>query len=235
MFRRRGRSGGRRCCRPGSGRRCPPARRGGRRPCPCPRRPTGRRRCRFPACRSGKCVRRPSGARRRPRAGRASHISSRRETVRVAICSASCVALEVRRDDDRALVLVARVDDRVELLEHPVGRLLGADVVDVQEVDRGQAVEQAGVRAAAVVLERRADLGQQARQRVDRHGVAGVERGLGDEHRQRRLAGADVAESHSPRPAARFSSMSRDVAPDRRATVLGLGRVTGARSNETPR
>src|SRR5687768_3108777 len=36
------------------------------------------------------------------------------------------VALEVRRDDHRALVLVARVDDRVELLEHPGARLLGA-------------------------------------------------------------------------------------------------------------
>src|SRR4051794_18044552 len=49
------------------------------------------------------------------------------------------VALEIRRDDDRALVLVARVDDRVELLEHPRARLLGADVVDVQEVHGGQA------------------------------------------------------------------------------------------------
>ena len=39
---RRGRSCARRCCRPGSARRRRRARRAGRRPCPCPRRPTGR-------------------------------------------------------------------------------------------------------------------------------------------------------------------------------------------------
>src|SRR3954471_12891007 len=55
------------------------------------------------------------------------------------------VALEVRRDDDRALLLVARVDDGVELLEHPLRGLLGADVVDVQQVDRGEAVEERDV------------------------------------------------------------------------------------------
>src|ERR1700710_2078335 len=38
------------------------------------------------------------------------------------------LAFEVRRDDHGALVLVARVDDRVELLEHPGARLLGSDV-----------------------------------------------------------------------------------------------------------
>src|SRR5215471_5400446 len=37
--------------------------------------------------------------------------------------------LDVRRDDDRALLLVAGVDDGVELLEHPRRRVLGADVV----------------------------------------------------------------------------------------------------------
>src|SRR4051794_15448721 len=42
---------------------------------------------------------------------------------------------EVRRDDDRLLGLVARVDDRVELLEDPVAGLLGADVVEVEQVD----------------------------------------------------------------------------------------------------
>ena len=46
-----------------------------------------------------------------------------------------------------ALLLVAGVDDRVELLEHPLAGLLGADVVDVEEVDLGQAVEQVGVGA----------------------------------------------------------------------------------------
>ena len=49
--RRRARSCGRRCCRPGSGSPCPPSRRAGRRPCPCPRRPTGRPRSRFRPCR----------------------------------------------------------------------------------------------------------------------------------------------------------------------------------------
>src|SRR3954452_24771319 len=39
------------------------------------------------------------------------------------------VGRQVRRDDDRALVLVARVDDRVQLLEHPLGLALGAEVV----------------------------------------------------------------------------------------------------------
>src|SRR6478735_12152669 len=45
------------------------------------------------------------------------------------------VEAEVGRDRHRALGLVARVDDRVELLEHPRARALGADDVDVQQVD----------------------------------------------------------------------------------------------------
>ncbi len=48
------------------------------------------------------------------------------------------VAVEVRRQDDRALFLVAGVDDRVELLQHPRTGLLRADVVDVEEVDLGR-------------------------------------------------------------------------------------------------
>ena len=51
---------------------------------------------------------------------------------------------DVRRDHHRTLVLVARVDDRVELLEDPVGGPLGSDIVDVQEIDCGQPVEQRG-------------------------------------------------------------------------------------------
>ena len=54
---------------------------------------------------------------------------------------------DVRRDHDRALLLVAGVDDRVELLEHPRRRLLGADVVDVQQVDGDEPLEQVVVRA----------------------------------------------------------------------------------------
>src|SRR6476469_1990488 len=48
------------------------------------------------------------------------------------------VALGVAGDEHRALVLVARVDQRGELLDHPVGVALGAEVVDVEQVDRGQ-------------------------------------------------------------------------------------------------
>src|SRR3954454_20498882 len=55
------------------------------------------------------------------------------------------VALQVGGDDHRALLLVAGVDHRVELLEHPRAGLLGADVVDVQQVDAGQPVQQLGV------------------------------------------------------------------------------------------
>src|SRR5688572_11719746 len=45
------------------------------------------------------------------------------------------LGIEVRGDDERALVLVPRVDDRVELLEHPLARVLGAEVVEVEQVD----------------------------------------------------------------------------------------------------
>src|SRR3954447_15300797 len=112
------------------------------------------------------------------------------------------VAFQVRRDDHRALVLVARVDDRIELLEHPVARALGPDVVDVQQVDRGEAVEELHVGDLAVGLERGADLGEQARQRVDRHAPAGIERGARDDHRECRLAGPDGAVE--PQAAARI-------------------------------
>ena len=70
------------------------------------------------------------------------------------------------------LVLVARVDDRVELLEHPRRALLGADVVDVQQVDGGQAVQQRGEAGLRVVVERLAQQAEQPRQRVDRDRVA---------------------------------------------------------------
>ena len=102
----------------------------------------------------------------------------------------------VRRDHHRALLLVACVDDRVELLEHPRRRLLGADVVDVEEVDGGELVEQFQVRAA---VECAADDGQQPRQRVDRNGAPRLQGRLRDEHRERRLAGPDGA--HEPQAA----------------------------------
>ena len=58
------------------------------------------------------------------------------------ICSSSCCLVEVGRDQHRALGLVALVDQRVELLQHPVGAFLGAEVVDVEQVDRGEALEE---------------------------------------------------------------------------------------------
>ncbi len=119
---------------------------------------------------------------------------------------AQFVGHQVARRHDRPFGLVARVHDRVELLEHPVGLVLGPEVVDVQEVDRGEAVEQ--VDQAAGRLERLAQQVQQARQRVDRHRAPGVECLLGDEHRERRLAGADVPDD--PQAAARV-----EVALDR--------------------
>src|SRR5215218_8296281 len=48
---------------------------------------------------------------------------------------------QIRRHHHRPLRLIALVDDRVELLEHPVAALLGAEVVDVEEVDLGEALE----------------------------------------------------------------------------------------------
>src|SRR5688572_31543168 len=60
---------------------------------------------------------------------------------------------EIGRDEDRALLLVARVDDRVELLEDPRAGLLRAHVVEVQEVDRAQPLQQVGVRALVALVE----------------------------------------------------------------------------------
>ena len=59
-----------------------------------------------------------------PNSGRPSpQISTSRETVRAPSCSIELVGHQVASSTiDRALVLVAGVDDRVELLEHPVGR-----------------------------------------------------------------------------------------------------------------
>src|SRR4051812_18094889 len=130
------------------------------------------------------------------------------------------VAFEVGRDDHRALVLVARVDDRIELLEHPVAGALGADVIDVQQVHRGEAVEELHVGALAVGLERGADLGEQARQRVDRHAPAGIDRGARDDHRECRLAGPDGAVE--PQAAARVE-VALDV-PDEALDDLHLRR-----------
>ena len=88
------------------------------------------------------------------------------------ICSSSSSLVEVGRDQHRALGLVALVDQGVELLQHPVGAFLGAEVVDVEEVDRGQALEEGEVGVAAGLgVVGLADPRQQFRQRVDRDRV----------------------------------------------------------------
>src|SRR5437763_12782895 len=51
----------------------------------------------------------------------------------------------VRCDHERALVLPALVDDRVQLLQHPVGALLGPQVVEMQEIHLRQPPEQVEV------------------------------------------------------------------------------------------
>src|SRR3954453_9985214 len=83
---------------------------------------------------------------------------------------------EVGRDQDRALRLVALVDQRVELLEHPVAAFLGAEVVDVKQVDRGQPLEEGEVGiATGLGIVGATDVGEQLRQRVDHHRVAGLQ------------------------------------------------------------
>ena len=105
--------------------------------------------------------------------GASPQISTRRETVRGPICSSSSCVVEVGGDQHRALRLVALVDQRVELLEHPVGAFLGAEVVDVEQVDRGQPLEEGEVGVAARLgVVGAADPRQQLRQRVDRDRVA---------------------------------------------------------------
>src|SRR4051794_18470134 len=99
---------------------------------------------------------------------------------------------EVGRDDDRALLLPALVDDRVELLEDPLGALLGAEVVEVQEVNPRQPAEEVEVGAPGAVLVGGLDVREELRDRVDRDRPARLDRGLGDQHRQGRLASPDV-------------------------------------------
>src|SRR2546423_10915813 len=97
-------------------------------------------------------------------------------------------------DNQGALVLPALVDDRVELLEDPFGALFGAQVVQVQQIHAREAAEEVEVRARGAVLIGRLDVGEQLRHGVDRDRAPGLDRVLGDEHRERGLAGPDVAE-----------------------------------------
>ena len=121
---------------------------------------------------------------------------------------------EVRGQHERLPLLVAGVDDRVELLEDPLAGLLGAHVVDVEEVDRAQSVDQLVEGMLGVVVVGRAQHGEQPRQRVDRHGATGLHRRLGDEHRQGGLARAHVAAEEQPPPAV-------EVLVDALAELLG--------------
>src|SRR3954451_19481261 len=67
--------------------------------------------------------------------------------------SAQLVRVEqVGGHDHRLLLLPALVHDRVELLQHPLGALLSAQVVDVQQVNGAEALEELHVRVARAVL-----------------------------------------------------------------------------------
>ena len=171
-----------------------------------------------------------------------SHISLSRETVRAPICSSSSlVGSRLVVTSIERCGLVALVDQRVELLQHPVGAFLGAEVVDVEQVDRGQPLEEGEVGVAARLgVVGAADPRQQLRQRVDRDRLAGFQRRLGDQHRQRRLAGPGVAEE--PEAAAfgeaRVEIVDEVRAPRTTAILVSRSRAmseTGGRSKETPR
>src|SRR5919201_844114 len=87
-----------------------------------------------------------------------------------------------------------------ELLEHPLGALLGAEVVQVEQVHLAEAAEQLGVGTSGIVLVCLLDVGEQSRHGVDRYRAPRLESRLRYEHRERGLAGTDVAEE--PEPAA---------------------------------
>ena len=118
--------------------------------------------------------------------------------------------VEVRGDHHRAPVLVARVDDRVELLEHPRRALLGPDVVDVQQVDRAQAVEQDAERGLGRRRRTSRAAGPAAAAASRSRPCGPVQRLCGDQHRQRRLAGPDVAAEPDP------AALRRAARPGRR-------------------
>src|ERR1700761_5468763 len=107
--------------------------------------------------------------------------------------------VEVGGHEDRSFGLVALVDERVELLQHPVGPFLGAEVVDVEEVHRGQLPEQlhvgVAVRPGVVAL---ADPRQEFGKRVDGHRVLLLQCRFRDEHAERGLAGAGISEEPDP-------------------------------------
>ena len=188
------------------------------RPCPFPRRPTGRQRSRIRACRADYEGSRAGPHRRRhldPAVLAEQRQRVRRRSRPAARPSGRPPArqlrlLEVGREDDRALVVVAAVDDRVELLEHPVGAALGAEIVEVEEVDGDEPVEERQVAVlAALGFERLPDPRQQS-PASSRSRPSGRRRSPpSSQHRQGRLAGPGrrpSARGHGRRRAARRSS-----------------------------
>src|SRR5919202_3033971 len=69
------------------------------------------------------------------------HLAQPRDGPRPDLLAQLVAVGEVGRDDDRALLLPALVDDRVELLQHPFRAFLGAEVVQVQQVHAREAAE----------------------------------------------------------------------------------------------
>ena len=70
-------------------------------------------------------------------------------------------------------VLVALVDQGVELLEHPVGAFLRTEVVDVEKVDRGEPLEEGGVGVASGLASRRSGGSGQAASAASRSRPSG--------------------------------------------------------------
>src|SRR5436190_2318456 len=100
------------------------------------------------------------------------HLGEARDGARADLCAQLFGVDQVGRHDHRALLLPALVDDRVELLEHPFGALLGAEVVDVQQVHAAEPLEELHVGALRGLLVGLLDVGQEARHRVDRDRMA---------------------------------------------------------------
>ena len=129
------------------------------------------------------------------KSGRGSpHISTRRETTRAPICSSSSCSSRLVVTTRDALRFVALVDQRVELLQYPLRPVLGAEIVDVEQVDGGEPLEELGVGLlAGLGVEGAADAGQELGKGVDCDRAPGLQGDPRDQHRQRRLAGAGAA------------------------------------------
>ncbi len=97
----------------------------------------------------------------------------------------------------------------------------------MQQVDLGEPAEELGVGTGGGIVERRADLREQAGQRVDRDAAPSIQRLARDEHRERRLAGSDIAEEPQSTALGESLVQCAHVAPhhvDLRAGHVGHGR-----------